>query len=329
MRYLIPLIIAVICIGIPVAYADNHESKWKIIIEQNATSNNSNSTYWPDEMQVKKNDTIEWINNDIISHTVTSGVPNHPDRAGQIFDSGIIKPGEVFSFKVPSDIWSAYYYYCKIHPWMTGKIDVQVPFLGKSDAFTVQTDKSSYVPGEKIKVSGTVDKTYQKTPLIIQLFDSGKNLLFQQKMKVPSNNTYNYEINTSDLNLATGSYKIKGFYGFPSIVTTAYFSVNESNIRNMQYNANSNPYLIPAWVKNTAKWWSESQISDSDFIKGVQFLVENKIIKVSGSSASLSGSNEIPYWIKNNAGWWANGKISDNDFVTSIEYLVNQGLIKI
>jgi len=37
---------------------------------------------------------------------------------------------------------------------------------------------------------------------------------------------------------------------------------------------------IPAWIKNNADWWSKKLISDDDFIKGIQFLVENGIIAV-------------------------------------------------
>ena len=37
---------------------------------------------------------------------------------------------------------------------------------------------------------------------------------------------------------------------------------------------------IPAWVKNNADWWSEGLISDDDFLKGIQFMVENGIITV-------------------------------------------------
>ena len=31
---------------------------------------------------------------------------------------------------------------------------------------------------------------------------------------------------------------------------------------------------IPDWVKNNAKWWSTSQISDTDFVKGLQYLLQ-------------------------------------------------------
>ncbi|MFB5627361.1 MAG: hypothetical protein ACE5R5_04100, partial [Nitrosarchaeum sp.] len=35
---------------------------------------------------------------------------------------------------------------------------------------------------------------------------------------------------------------------------------------------------VPDWVKNTATWWSNDQISDDDFIKFVQYLVKKGII---------------------------------------------------
>ena len=37
---------------------------------------------------------------------------------------------------------------------------------------------------------------------------------------------------------------------------------------------------IPSWIKNNADWWSQGLISDDDFVKGIQFLVEQGIIVV-------------------------------------------------
>ena len=36
---------------------------------------------------------------------------------------------------------------------------------------------------------------------------------------------------------------------------------------------------VPAWVKNTAGWWADDSISDSDFLHGIKFLVETNIIQ--------------------------------------------------
>ncbi len=42
----------------------------------------------------------------------------------------------------------------------------------------------------------------------------------------------------------------------------------------------SSTQKIPAWIKNNADWWSQGLISDDDFLKGIQFMVENGIIIV-------------------------------------------------
>ena len=38
--------------------------------------------------------------------------------------------------------------------------------------------------------------------------------------------------------------------------------------------------IVPVWIKNNAQWWAEDKITDSDFVKGIEFLVSNKIISV-------------------------------------------------
>lgn len=37
---------------------------------------------------------------------------------------------------------------------------------------------------------------------------------------------------------------------------------------------------IPSWIKNNADWWAKGLISDDDFVKGIQFLIENGIMEV-------------------------------------------------
>ena len=37
---------------------------------------------------------------------------------------------------------------------------------------------------------------------------------------------------------------------------------------------------IPPWIKKNADWWGQGLISDGDFLKGIQFLVENRIIRI-------------------------------------------------
>ncbi|MGI0046655.1 MAG: hypothetical protein ACREBB_05655 [Nitrosotalea sp.] len=88
---------------------------------------------------------------------------------------------------------------------------------------------------------------------------------------------------------------------------------------------------IPAWIKNNAKWWSQGQIGDDQFVQGIQYLIQQGIMKipVQSGAATTSGTQPIPSWIKNNAGWWASGQISDDQFVQGIQYMITNGIIKI
>ncbi len=37
---------------------------------------------------------------------------------------------------------------------------------------------------------------------------------------------------------------------------------------------------IPEWIKNNAGWWSDGMINDSDFMGGIQYLIQNGIITI-------------------------------------------------
>ena len=94
--------------------------------------------------------------------------------------------------------------------------------------------------------------------------------------------------------------------------------------------AQSQNIVIPSWVKKNAGYWATGQLGDSDFVSGVQYLIQQGIMKIPSSTpTSSSSSQQIPSWIKTNAGWWANGQISDTDFVKGIQYLVSNGIMKI
>ena len=42
---------------------------------------------------------------------------------------------------------------------------------------------------------------------------------------------------------------------------------------------------IPSWVKKTALWWGQGQISDDDFVKAIQWMVDNGIIHVENGTS--------------------------------------------
>ena len=76
--------------------------------------------YLPFEINVAIGATVSWINDDSAAHTVTSGTVD----AGitNVFDSSLFMAGDVFEFTF--DEAGTYDYFCMIHPWMTGIVNV-------------------------------------------------------------------------------------------------------------------------------------------------------------------------------------------------------------
>ena len=47
-------------------------------------------------------------------------------------------------------------------------------------------------------------------------------------------------------------------------------------------------YNIPAWIKNNAKWWADGKISDSEYLEGIKYLIQHKIIQLSSKQNLLT-----------------------------------------
>lgn len=85
---------------------------------------------------------------------------------------------------------------------------------------------------------------------------------------------------------------------------------------------------VPNWIKNNAKWWSSGLISDTDFLNGIEFLINQDIILIPNMPESESSQDKtVPSWIKNTAKWWADGQIDENEFLKGITFLVENGII--
>lgn len=79
----------------------------------------TNGCYLPTELSVSKHDTVTWENDDRGFHTITTG---HYDTPDGMFDSGQVPSSERFSYTF--DKTGEFHYYCRLHPWMEGKIIV-------------------------------------------------------------------------------------------------------------------------------------------------------------------------------------------------------------
>jgi len=100
------------------------------------------------------------------------------------------------------------------------------------------------------------------------------------------------------------------------------------NIGNISPNTTSTNTPIPSWVKNNAKYWSEGQVGDSEFVQGLQYLIHDGMIKVPSTQVNSTSSQPIPHWIKSTANYWSTGQLSDGDFIKGIQFLISTGMIK-
>ena len=80
----------------------------------------TNKCFIPSSVSIMKGDTVVWSNDDTAAHTVTSGSPaNGPSG---MFDSSLLIGGK--SFEHTFDSSGSVDYFCMVHPWMTGSVQV-------------------------------------------------------------------------------------------------------------------------------------------------------------------------------------------------------------
>jgi len=128
-----------------------------------------------------------------------------------------------------------------------------------------------------------------------------------------------------------------------SIVLILSFSLIGSGI--FVPNSSAQDAQIPNWIKNVAGWWASDIISETEFLTGIEYLINNNIIlldfvpcndKIQGSAVTgyevfrqYGDTKSIPDWVKNNANWWSDNLIGDVDFINGLQYLIEHKIIKI
>ncbi len=70
------------------------------------------------------NNKVIWQNNDDTAHTVTPDHRTSDAYSGDFGSIGVIKPGESFEFLFTDA--QEILYHCEPHPWMTGKISIDL-----------------------------------------------------------------------------------------------------------------------------------------------------------------------------------------------------------
>ena len=180
-------------------------------------------------------------------------------------------------------------------------------YYPKLSATEVQLPLSGSV--HEIILSGSIDNQRRGIPLSIDLiYPDGKLQEFNASVTGSGNYKTVFSINSNSL---PGKYVIN-------------LSYDGIHIDSISFNVLSKN--IPTWIKDNAKWWSSSAISDTEFIDGIEYLIDENIIQVSVTGQTTT-EKIIPNWIKINSQWWSDDMISDQDFVKMLEYLVKKGII--
>ena len=119
-----------------------------------------------------------------------------------------------------------------------------------------------------------------------------------------------------------------------SIVLILSFSLIGSGI--LVPNSSAQDTQIPDWIRNIAGWWAIGDISENEFLTGIEYLINNNIILIDFvpcnyeiQNQTISPSKSVPDWIKNNASWWSDNLIDDTDFINGLQYLIEHKIIKI
>jgi uncharacterized protein len=79
------------------------------------------------------------------------------------------------------------------------------------------------------------------------------------------------------------------------VVTTLIVLV--SIITGLTMHASAQQASIPSWIKNVARWWSQGQTSDSEFLKAIQYLIDNNMLHVASqtmaSQLNVTNSSDL------------------------------------
>ncbi|WP_428324765.1 peptidase [Nitrosopumilus sp.] len=233
-------------------------------------------------------------------------------------------------FKIPSQICDKTS--SKLIYTSGGSLDIRYhdsrDTFGNSNIFSLLDSKSSvsfYAPAKlslekvtlpisgskEIVLTGSIENHKRGIPLSIELTTPDG---IKQNFGASLSNSGGYRsIFTINTNTLLGTYFVYLSYDGKNIGTLSFDVVSEN---------------VPDWIKNNARWWSSNDISDGEFIGGIEHLIETGIISIEPSEQS-SIEQEIPDWIKNTARWWADDQIPEEEFLKSIQYLVKKGIIQV
>ena len=202
---------------------------------------------------------------------------------------------------------------------------------GIADTFFTQFDRDNYSRGvtvnliktAKINIYNSMLELEQNGKDLNNLPEETKNTLFKINSFL---NKAESQLKAHDLNTLDGSIK--------NALDGAIISSQLAEKSNVSYEVQDKSKVklnIPSWIKNSVKWWSTDATTTNEFLKAMEFLINQRILIIPDTAQSQLeyAGGKVPTWVKYNAYWWTNDVISDSDFISAIQYLISQGIIQI
>ncbi len=190
-----------------------------------------------------------------------------------------------------------------------------IPVFSNMGSLEIDSEEITITGNKKstVEVNGNIKDYMRGEPITLKIIHPD-GLISDVTITGKSNGEFTAHVSIEE-NWKSGSFSIIASY-------------DEKDFGKVNFQLNK--IQIPEFFKNVASWWSDGLIEDFEFVDGIEYLINEGIIKIPNLSKNTSGvENTVPDWVRQNIGWWSNGLTSDTELVNSIQYLVEKGIIQV
>ncbi len=177
---------------------------------------------------------------------------------------------------------------------------------------------------EVVTIWGFLNETYFSKGVPVTIHITKPDGTIEQRTSRATEDQFQVQF-VIDKTMQQGTYLVSATYRDSESQVVVFDVVSAENA--VVFNQTSSD--IPPWIKNDAKKWVKGEISDTDFLLGVQQLIRIGEIIPPAPEYDIEGADpiKVPKWVKTITTWWAEDKVSDVDFKNAMKYLVKKGIM--
>lgn len=309
-KFCLALPVLLLCtMAVQYAHAEN-----QVVIPLGASHQNTGVFYSPTLIDIQVGDSVTWRNDDSAIHTVSSGTPGL--GVDGRMDSGIMNPGDTFTHTF--DKAGVYGYYCLVHPWMTGTINVGTDLPPQTPVtLSINTDKLDYMTGDNITVSGQASRLVPNEVITIWVTDLSGNGVASNHVSTVTSDRFSATLIPNVLWVPGKEYVVNAQYGARGTVarTDILYDLGQQE--------------VPKLFKNIAGEWAAGTLPSSMFVAEIKSMISQKMVVPSQTYFVAESGQYVPEWVKTTASWWSQGMITDTSFEGEVQYLVDIGAVRV